>query len=240
VDYEARAARNAETSPAAALEINIRPAAMPSPVAKNGGYTMRSLLLGAAAALAISTGAFAQTAADTKDTNSAMTPAGGMPQFIQKQEMGQVRAPKLVGVAVYDKENKSIGKIDDLLLDHDGKIQAVVIGVGGFLGMGKKDVAVPFSALQWQTEQRTVASNSAAPASGTANNTGSTTTTGAASAPAQKTVDPAATEAYNGYPDRVVINVAGDTLKNAPEFKYASETMNSDGTPANTGSATKP
>ena len=54
----------------------------------------------------------------------------------------------------------------------------------------------------------------------------------AASAPAQKTVDAAATEAYNGYPDRAVIDVSGDTLKNAPEFKYASQTMNSDGTPA--------
>jgi sporulation protein YlmC with PRC-barrel domain len=182
------------------------------------------MLLGAAAALAISTGAYAQSATDANN-----------PQFIKTQQAGEVRAPKLVGVSVYDKENKNIGKIDDLLLDHDGKVQAVVIGVGGFLGIGKKDVALPYDAIKWQTEQRTVATN-AAPgnAPGAANNSmsGTTTTSGASTQPAQKTVSPAEQEAYNGYPDRAVVDFSGDTLKNAPEFKYASQTMNSDGTSA--------
>ena len=193
---------------------------------------MRSMLLGAAAALAISTGAYAQAA---KDAN---------PQFIQNQQAGEVRAPKLVGVSVYDKENKSIGKIDDLLLDKSGKVQAVVIGVGGFLGIGKKDVALPFDAIKWQTEQRSVASNGTAPgaATGSANNSmgGTATTNGAATQPTTKTVDPAQTEAYNGYPDRAVVDFSGATLKNAPEFKYASQTMNSDGTRTDTAPAQKP
>jgi sporulation protein YlmC with PRC-barrel domain len=201
---------------------------------------MRSILLGAAAALAISTGAMAQNANDTttKNTMSATTAnTGAAGQFIQKQETGQLRAPKLVGVAVYDKENKNIGKIDDLLVDKDGKVQAVVIGVGGFLGIGKKDVALPYDAIQWQTEQRTVATNGTA--SGSANNTGTTTTTnGAATQPAQKTMSPSEEEAYNGYPDRAVVDFSGSTLKNAPEFKYASQTMNSDGT--TTAPAQKP
>ena len=51
-------------------------------------------------------------------------------------------------------DDKQIGKIDDLLMDHNGAAQTVVIGVGGFLGFGKKDVAVPFSAMQWRTEAR--------------------------------------------------------------------------------------
>ena len=39
-------------------------------------------------------------------------------------------------------------------MDHNGAVQTVVIGVGEFLGFGKKDVAVPFSAMQWRTEAR--------------------------------------------------------------------------------------
>jgi PRC-barrel domain len=41
-------------------------------------------------------------------------------------------------------DNK-IGGVDDILIDKEGRVTAVIIGVGGFLGMGEKDVAVPFS-----------------------------------------------------------------------------------------------
>jgi hypothetical protein len=50
--------------------------------------------------------------------------------------------------AVYDPSDNKIGDVADLLVDKDGKISAVLIGVGGFLGIGEKDVAVPFDALQ--------------------------------------------------------------------------------------------
>lgn len=49
---------------------------------------------------------------------------------------------------VYDPSNASIGKIDDVLVSESGQISALVIGVGGFLGVGEKDVAVPFSAVR--------------------------------------------------------------------------------------------
>jgi sporulation protein YlmC with PRC-barrel domain len=141
------------------------------------------------------------------------------PGFITTQQAGMLRAPKLVGVAVYDSENKDIGKISDLLLDHDGSVKAVVLSIGGFLGIGSKDVAVPYSDIHWQTEQRTAATN---PAPGAT--PGSTATGGMAAnnAPAQKTVSPAKTEAYQGYPDRAVIDMSQAQLKAAPEFKYAS------------------
>lgn len=76
--------------------------------------------------------------------------------FVTSQEKNQWRAPKLVGVGVYGADDKQIGKIDDLLMDRNGAAQTVVIGVGGFLGFGKKDVAVPFAAMQWRTEVRKV------------------------------------------------------------------------------------
>jgi sporulation protein YlmC with PRC-barrel domain len=49
---------------------------------------------------------------------------------------------------VYDPQDNKIGEIMDVLMDHEGKATALIIGVGGFLGAGEKDVAVPFSAVQ--------------------------------------------------------------------------------------------
>jgi len=49
---------------------------------------------------------------------------------------------------VYDPGDNKIGEIMDVLVDREGKATALIIGVGGFLGMGEKDVAVPFDAVQ--------------------------------------------------------------------------------------------
>ena len=48
----------------------------------------------------------------------------------------------------YDNSKNTVGKIDDVLIDKSGKITALIVGVGGFLGMGEKDVALPFSAVK--------------------------------------------------------------------------------------------
>jgi len=52
---------------------------------------------------------------------------------------------------VYDASNSKIGDVRDILLSSDGKVSAVIVGVGGFLGMGEKDVAVPFDAIKHTT-----------------------------------------------------------------------------------------
>ena len=49
---------------------------------------------------------------------------------------------------VYDNSKNTVSKIDDVLIDKSGKITALIVGVGGFLGMGEKDVALPFSAVK--------------------------------------------------------------------------------------------
>jgi sporulation protein YlmC with PRC-barrel domain len=49
---------------------------------------------------------------------------------------------------VYDNQENKIGDVNDILLDPDGRVSAVIVGVGGFLGVGEKDVAVPFKALK--------------------------------------------------------------------------------------------
>lgn len=59
---------------------------------------------------------------------------------------------RIVGQPVYDgtaADANNLGNINDLVLSESGQVQAVVIGVGGFLGLGEKQVAVAYSALQW-------------------------------------------------------------------------------------------
>jgi sporulation protein YlmC with PRC-barrel domain len=54
--------------------------------------------------------------------------------------------------SVYDPKDAKIGTIDDVLVDKSGKITAAIVGVGGFLGVGEKDVAVPMSAIKVTTK----------------------------------------------------------------------------------------
>jgi sporulation protein YlmC with PRC-barrel domain len=51
---------------------------------------------------------------------------------------------------VYDRTDDKIGQILDVMVDHGGKNVAIIIGVGGFLGIGEKDVAVPFDAVHFK------------------------------------------------------------------------------------------
>jgi sporulation protein YlmC with PRC-barrel domain len=56
--------------------------------------------------------------------------------------------------SVYDVSNSKIGDVRDVLLSADGKVSAVIVGVGGFLGMGEKNVAVPFDAITTAMRRR--------------------------------------------------------------------------------------
>src|SRR6516164_3492908 len=99
------------------------------------------------------------------------------------------------------------------MVDHNGATQTVVIGIGGFPGFGKKEVAVPFSAMQWRTESRKVPATDQPPAN--------PATSTAGGQPPMKETDPAATEASQGYPDKAILNVTLVELKAAPDFQYA-------------------
>jgi hypothetical protein len=66
------------------------------------------------------------------------------------------RASKLIGSAVFNQQNERIGDINELLLDNSGKVAQVVIGVGGFLGMGEHEVAVPFTDLRMAMDGSTM------------------------------------------------------------------------------------
>lgn len=68
-------------------------------------------------------------------------------KFVDVQSPDQHLASKLIGTSVTGPGDEKIGSINDVLLDKSGTAVAAVIGVGGFLGIGAKDVAVPFNAL---------------------------------------------------------------------------------------------
>ncbi len=93
---------------------------------------MAKIHVTAAVALALAAGA-PVVCAQTATTHDALA------HSIQTDE---IRASKMIGSAVYDVQNRKIGSVDDVILNKDGKVDAVVIDVGSFLGMGGKDVAV--------------------------------------------------------------------------------------------------
>jgi sporulation protein YlmC with PRC-barrel domain len=102
--------------------------------------TMKSLLAASAVTLAIAGPAVADQASRilTSVPSSAATVS-----TIYKQ-------------SVYDPSDNKIGEVTDLVVQADGKIAAAMVGVGGFLGMGEKDVAVPFEALRQTTKNNKV------------------------------------------------------------------------------------
>jgi sporulation protein YlmC with PRC-barrel domain len=138
--------------------------------------------------------------------------------FVARQSDDLIRGPKLVGVAVYDSSNKSVGKVHDVLLDEHGAAKVVVIATGGILGIGGKDIAVPYSDVSWRMSARTAEADPK-PAGAMALNPSAGKPP--SPAPTARTVDPKAAEAYQGYPDKAVINVTQAQIKSAPAFKYA-------------------
>src|SRR5690349_17839580 len=74
-------------------------------------------------------------------------------EYIQPDQM---RASKMIGSAVYDVQNRDVGKVRDLIVDKDGKIELVVVDVGSFLGMGGKNVAVKLSEIKTDNNRLTL------------------------------------------------------------------------------------
>jgi hypothetical protein len=119
-------------------------------------------------------------------------------------QAGLWQGSKVIGLNVYNDQNEKIGSIKDLMVDKSGKIESAVIGVGGFLGMGERDVAVKFSELKWSDEP--VKSSNAS-----TNTTTRPATTGAGSS---------TSSGPKTYPDHAVFNASKDQLKAMPQFDY--------------------
>ncbi|SFM19129.1 PRC-barrel domain-containing protein [Bradyrhizobium sp. NFR13] len=166
----------------------------------------------------LATAALAQSPSATTTTAPAAAPVTASDMTFN----GNWRTSKVVGLSVYNEANESLGSINDLLTDKQGNIKAVVIGVGGFLGVGERLIAVPFDKIKFVNEPVATAASSTGGSSGMkSTSTPSGMTTGAATtgaAPAAAT--PA--KANPWYPDHAVLSGASkDQLKAMPEFKYA-------------------
>ncbi|TKT72651.1 PRC-barrel domain containing protein [Afipia massiliensis] len=158
--------------------------------------------------------AFAQTT-----TPASPSPAPAASASSEQMNLkGNWRASKLVGLAVYNDANEKLGDVSEIILDKSGKINAVIIGVGGFLGVGQHDIAVTFDKLKWVEEPIRSASADKMPASGTSSTTRPSTTTGAATT----TTTAAATDDW--YPDHAVMSGTKEQLKAMPAFKYSEST----------------
>lgn len=78
-------------------------------------------------------------------------PPGGTVSFVTKQPGNELLARVFLGETVQNTAGDTLGKIHDLVFDHTGHISTVVIAVGGFLGMGEKEIAIPFNAITLRT-----------------------------------------------------------------------------------------
>lgn len=90
-------------------------------------------------------------AAQGQEKNAQNGQATAKPKFVASQKPDQFLASNFKGTDVIGSDGKKIGDISDILFDKDGKIEAYVISVGGFLGVGAKEVAMPPSAFQVET-----------------------------------------------------------------------------------------
>jgi len=170
-------------------------------------YTLATL----AGSALLASAAFAQSPSATTTDRAGAPPAAS--STMSSSYTGDWRASKLAGLSVYDDQNESVGSINDLLTDKSGSIKAVVIGVGGFLGVGEHLVAVPFDKVKFVAEPVAYTGASAAkPAS--------TTTTGAATTNTAPAATTATAKANPWYPDHAIFNATKDELKAMPEFKY--------------------
>jgi sporulation protein YlmC with PRC-barrel domain len=105
-------------------------------------------------------------AATAPAQTTVTTPAQmGAPAPLFEMKPGQWRATRLTGLTVYDPRNERIGDVNELIIGRDGRVAAIVVGIGGFLGIGEHNAAIPFEQVQWVEEarDRAVAGTAGAP-----------------------------------------------------------------------------
>jgi hypothetical protein len=155
-----------------------------------------------------------QSAAPKEQSTAKESTSASEAKFIPSQGADQWVFTKFRGTDVLGPDNTSIGSVNDLLFDETGKIIGMVIGVGGFLGIGTKNVAIDMSAF-----------NAVPGDSGSKD--GNNAPTGSANDPTNVKLKVAWTK---------------DQLKGAPDFQYYKPPARTAATPspATTGSAPRP
>ena len=179
---------------------------------------MRKIIFGGLLASTMLVPAFAQNnppastpSAPPPSAQPSTPPAKSSSATVAPKAHGDMwRASKLIGLNVYNDQNEKLGDISEVLLDKSGKVDGVVIGVGGFLGMGKHDILVQMEKLKFVNEPvRTTSTTS--------------TTTGSAARPATSPSTTTSTSSTKSkwYPDHAILSGATkESLKSMAEFKF--------------------
>jgi sporulation protein YlmC with PRC-barrel domain len=116
---------------------------------------MKQLMIGTAAAALMLSAASAQSpsapagsGSPSPAAQSAPAPATGSMEMVASQKPDQFMASSFKGTDVLGADDKKIGDVSDILFNKDGRIDAYVVSVGGFLGVGAKEVAMAPDAFQ--------------------------------------------------------------------------------------------
>lgn len=202
---------------------------------------MQKIIIASFAALALSGTALAQDAAPVGTPEQPVSAQAGLDEagFYVYQEGRQMLGSRLMGTDVWGADNEHIGNVDDLLINEDGDVIAIVVGIGGFLGIGTRDVAIATDQLDFVLLQDLTAPAGSAPTDPNVQ-TGAPVvdpTTGVAGTPdggAVPQAQPSTGLAQPAQPgvgagwnwtgagiDRIQVNYTRAQLENAPEFTYA-------------------
>jgi hypothetical protein len=155
---------------------------------------LKTLTISAAISALMVSGALAQANPPANQSPNQPAAQTESPHFIQVQGTDQWTFSKFKGTDVVGPDNAKVGSVTDMLFDKSGKVHGLIVGVGGFLGIGEKNVAIDMTAFQ------------VVPASSTASST-----TGSNTA-AQRDEDPTHVS--------LKVTWTKDQLKNAPDFQY--------------------
>ena len=182
---------------------------------------MRRIIYGGLLASTMLVPAFAQTSPPAPSTPSpsaqpSTPPAASSSSTVAPKAQGEMwRASKLIGLNVYNDQNEKLGDISEILLDKSGKVDGVVIGVGGFLGMGKHDILVKMDKLKF-VDEPVKTTTSTSPTSTTGSGAG-----GSMSRPATSPSASTTSSKSKWYPDHAVLGGATkESLKSMAEFKF--------------------
>jgi sporulation protein YlmC with PRC-barrel domain len=181
----------------------------------------RHIAIGTIGFAMLATTAIAQTSAPSPAAPSATpAPSTAAPAPAATKDGGQNlampgkwRASKLMGVDIYGADKKKVGEVTEVVFDKAGMVETVTVGVGGFLGIGAKDVAIPFGQITWSDQP--MEAGAPAPAGG------STSTSGTASTPVSAAPAANTAKAPTMYPDHGMISMTKEQLTSAPAVSFS-------------------
>jgi putative membrane protein len=126
-------------------------------------------------------------------------------EYVPRQQPTDWTAQALIGRTVENDQGDNLGDINNVILNEKGDVVAVTIGVGGFLGIGEKNVGVPFDALDFRVDDRR------------------SDNTTRSDEPAEKRTDRDARFDTEHSNIRIVLNASKEQLEAAPEFVWLDE-----------------